>query len=534
MKIAIYTRVSTHYQVDKDSLPLQREELINYSKFILNTNDYVVFEDAGYSGKNTDRPAFQEMIKRVKKGEFTHILVWKIDRISRNLLDFCDMYEDLKKYNCIFVSKNEQFDTSSAMGEAMLKIILVFAELERKLTAERVTAVMLDRASKGLWNGTPMPLGYKWDEELKGPVIDEEEKTTVELIYDMYLKEESTTVIRNYLNANNIKTKRGGSWTTKAVSDIIRNPFYIGTYRYNYRDSNRRKKKEDEWVIVENNHDLLISVEIYNKCNDIMDRNALRSNSKFRANGKTHIFGGLIKCGSCGGNYYAKQDKPNKDGYIPSLYVCNNRYNRNNCEQKTINEKYIYSFILEIITNINNMDQDLTYEEFKKSLSKNLDVTDVNCESLYKHLSIKKYDFYTINKTNNKSKNYKNDIKAKELEKYKRALNRLEEIYLFDDDGISSKDYLLKKKNLEDKIKEINNSMKENTSIEDEAIDYKLLNSVMNNIFLKKLDNKTAINLIGRKDIKEVFNYILKNIVILDRKIISITFKNGLNIGFSY
>lgn len=244
IKIAIYIRVSTLYQVDKDSLPLQREDLINYSKYMLNSDDYVVFEDAGYSGKDTDRPAYQDMMKRIKSGEFTHLLVWKIDRISRNLLDFCAMYENLKKYNCIFVSKNEQFDTSSAMGEAMLKIILVFAELERKLTAERVTAVMLDRASKGLWNGTPMPLGYMWDEELKGPIIDEEEKPTVELIYDMYLKEESTTVIRNYLNANNIKTKRNGSWTTKAVSDIIRNPFYIGTYRYNYRDSNRRKKKK--------------------------------------------------------------------------------------------------------------------------------------------------------------------------------------------------------------------------------------------------------------------------------------------------
>ena len=110
---------STHHQIDKDSLPLQREELINYSKFILNSNDYVVFEDAGYSGKNTDRPAFQDMINRIRMGEFTHLLVWKIDRISRNLLDFCDMYDELKRCNCIFVSKNEQFDTSSAMGEAM-------------------------------------------------------------------------------------------------------------------------------------------------------------------------------------------------------------------------------------------------------------------------------------------------------------------------------------------------------------------------------------------------------------------------------
>jgi DNA invertase Pin-like site-specific DNA recombinase len=77
------------------------------------------------------------------------------------------MYDELKKYNCTFISKNEQFDTSRRMGEAMLKIILVFAELERKLTGERVAATMLDRATKGLWNGAPIPLGYKWDKTIK-------------------------------------------------------------------------------------------------------------------------------------------------------------------------------------------------------------------------------------------------------------------------------------------------------------------------------------------------------------------------------
>ena len=101
-----------------------------------------------------------------------HVLVWKIDRISRNLLDYATMYEEMKKHNVTFISKNEP---SSAMGEAMLKIILVFAELERKITAERVRATMLSRAEKGLWNGANMPLGYKWSEEEKFPVIDEEE-----------------------------------------------------------------------------------------------------------------------------------------------------------------------------------------------------------------------------------------------------------------------------------------------------------------------------------------------------------------------
>lgn len=137
-KSALYVRVSTTHQIDKDSLPLQRSDLINYTKYVLGINDFEIFEDAGYSGGTTDRPAYQDMMNRIKMGEFTHLIVWKIDRISRNLRDFSDMYDELKKYNVTFISRNEQFDTSTAMGEAMLKIILVFAELERKLTGERV------------------------------------------------------------------------------------------------------------------------------------------------------------------------------------------------------------------------------------------------------------------------------------------------------------------------------------------------------------------------------------------------------------
>ena len=90
-RVAIYIRVSTNHQIDRDSLPLQREELINYAKYALNIEDYEVFEDAGFSAKNTDRPDYQRMMKMIRSGLFSHVLVWKLDRISRNLLDFAAM-----------------------------------------------------------------------------------------------------------------------------------------------------------------------------------------------------------------------------------------------------------------------------------------------------------------------------------------------------------------------------------------------------------------------------------------------------------
>lgn len=292
VKAALYIRVSTLYQIDKDSLPFQRQELINLAKYMLGTDSYEVFEDAGYSGKNTDRPAFQQMMTRIRKREFTHLCVWKIDRISRNLLDFAAMYDELKKYNVTFVSKNEQFDTSSAMGEAMLKIILVFAELERKLTSERVMGVMLDRASKGLWNGARMPLGYKWDDEAKMPMIDEEEAVTIHFIFDKYEEAGSTLQLSRILNRNHIKTKRGGEWVSKTVNDIIRNPFYKGTYRYNYRESARGAvKDEKEWVVVPNALPAIISKEQWARCNSVMDSHReTKDTSSFRVS-HTHLCG---------------------------------------------------------------------------------------------------------------------------------------------------------------------------------------------------------------------------------------------------
>ena len=147
-KAALYVRVSTKYQVDKDSLPLQRKKLKEYCK-MYDIEEYQIFEDDGYSAKNTDRPNFQKMMDCIRKGDYTHLIVWKVDRVSRNLLDFATMYQELKERKVTFISLNEQFDTSTPIGGAMLKIILIFAELEREMTSERVTAVMLDRAEIG-------------------------------------------------------------------------------------------------------------------------------------------------------------------------------------------------------------------------------------------------------------------------------------------------------------------------------------------------------------------------------------------------
>lgn len=542
MKTAIYIRVSTYHQIDKDSLPLQRQDLINYTKYILNINEYEIFEDAGYSAKNTDRPAFQEMMKKIRKKEFTHLLVWKIDRISRNLLDFCDMYNDLKKFDVTFISKNEQFDTSSAMGEAMLKIILVFAELERKLTGERVKSVMMDRANKGKWNGSPIPLGYKWNPETKFPEVDLEESQTISMIYENYKKLKSTTLVRKLLNNNGMHTKRNKAWTTKTIADIIRNPFYKGTYRYNFRESARgKKKKKDEWIIIDNNHQGIVTADLWEECNAIMDENAKRSNALFRGNAKTHVFASLIKCGECNNNYTAKCDKPHKDGYQPSLYVCSGREKRDGCSQKTISDKIVGTFVLQFIKNVTQLKSSTKLEDMEKLLLLNLDdvygIDNNSIEELYNILHNKTSNNY-LPVAADSEYDFETAQLSKEKAKYERALKRLDDLYLFDDDAISEKDYLLKKNDLKNALDSVNFKIKQkNIKSNDDVNFFKSATVLILKLELNKTENinyKDLLIKISKETMKEFINTVIKNIIVKDRKIISIEFKNGYIARFVY
>ena len=241
--VAIYVRVSTGKQADRDSIPFQIQECSNYVKHFLKTENFEVFKDAGRSGKNTHRPEYQRMIEKVKSGMISHVVVYKIDRISRNLVDFSIMYNDFKEHKVAFISLNEQFDTSSAIGEAVLKIILVFAELERKLTGERVRDIMMNRALEGKWNGARVPYGWDWDTKKQCPVHSDTEAEYARMMYRLYDECHSTCVVRDYCNAHDIPTKRGGEWTSKTVADFLRNPMNVGDYRYNYRKICQRQEE---------------------------------------------------------------------------------------------------------------------------------------------------------------------------------------------------------------------------------------------------------------------------------------------------
>ena len=463
--VAIYVRVSTGYQVDKDSLPFQKKELKAYCKHILHVDmsRVEIFEDAGRSGKNTKRPAYERMMQKVRAGLVSHVLVYKIDRISRNLVDFSLMYDDFKYNRVTFVSLNEQFDTSSAIGEAVLKIILVFAELERKLTSERVKDIMIGRANEGKWNGARVPYGWDWDSSAGWPVHSKKEAPFGRAMYEMYLEVKSTGKIRDYNNAHKIPTKRGGEWTSKTVGDFLRNPMNKGDYRYNYRESARGQKKPiDEVVYLEGVFDPLIDPEIWEKVNKIMDSNRDKRNmvGSHPVEKNCNVFAGLIQCGSCGSGYLVgKKDKRRKNGFTPSMYYCGAKTRAIHCQNLNVSDVKIGPFVINYISAMvrvsNERRKIKTPEDLEEMLLSDkavfADIMGLSSDSLNNTFEL------LTGKSATGGALWRADLVDQEgaaadpaeieslkdqIRKYERAKERLEDAYYFSDDGMSEKEYL--------------------------------------------------------------------------------------------
>lgn len=226
---AIYARQSVD---KKDSISIESQ--IEFCKYETRGGKYRTYTDKGYSGKNTDRPHFQELLQDIKNGEITRVIVYKLDRISRSILDFAEMMQMFEQYGVEFVSSTEKFDTSTPMGRAMLNICIVFAQLERETIQKRVADAYSSRSKKGFYMGGKIPYGFKIEKividgiKTSRYVIVPEEAEQIAMVFEMYSN--PTTSLRdimNYFNENGIKNLRGSKWCRATLSNIIKNPIYV-------------------------------------------------------------------------------------------------------------------------------------------------------------------------------------------------------------------------------------------------------------------------------------------------------------------
>lgn len=359
--VAIYCRQS----VDKvDSISIE-SQIENCKRLIMPDESFEVYSDRGYSGSNTNRPDFQRLMSDVERGAVSKVIVYRLDRISRSVLDFANVYEQLKQNQVEFISANEKFDTSTPTGDAMLQIITVFAELERKTIQQRITDNFYERAKKGLFLAGRAPIGYKKiPYEIAGVrshILDEDIETSgiVKFIYKKYLEDGSSMgQIVKYLNSPDCEFKYPKNFTNTLIMRILSNPVYVRADAdvYGYLKSRgailhdkieqfdgvhgctiygRRKEKTQSKFkdlsgehIQLNLHEGLISSEDWLRVQKKMESNKSIKNS---GRGKNSWLSGLIKCGYCGLAVTVVNGQRNGKRYV----YCDGRKNKTCYERKS-------------------------------------------------------------------------------------------------------------------------------------------------------------------------------------------------------
>jgi DNA invertase Pin-like site-specific DNA recombinase len=325
---AIYARQS----VDKmDSISIESQ--IERCK-VEAEGEYRVYKDKGYSGKNTDRPEFQQMLEEIRHGEIKRVIAYKLDRVSRSVIDFTSLIEEFQKYGVEFVSCTERFDTSTPMGRAMLNICVVFAQLERETIQQRVLDAYIARSRKGFFMGGKNPFGYNREPYIiEGIhttrfVINEKEAEIVRYIYDLYSNPEtSLRDVSKVLNAEGIKQGRrdDGYWSVAHLGEMLKSPVYVradldvydflkgqgaqmhspaeyfvgtnGIYLFSERGAQRKQTCLQDQNIVLAPHEGIVSSDVWIKC-----RIKLLGNHQVAKpiKAKNTWLAGKIKCPLCG------------------------------------------------------------------------------------------------------------------------------------------------------------------------------------------------------------------------------------------
>lgn len=354
---AIYARQS----VDRmDSISIESQ--IDYCKYETRGGEYRVFQDKGYSGKNTDRPNFQIMLDAIRRGEIKRVIVYKLDRISRSILDFATMMAEFQENSVEFVSCTEKFDTSTPMGRAMFNICIVFAQLERETIQQRVTDAYISRSRKGFYMGGRVPYGYQLEtymidgKKTSRYMIVPEEAKIVKIIYSMYaVPQTSFGDIVHYLVDNGIPNVRGKGqiWDRARIADMIKNPIYVkadldvyqfykeqgsvlhddpslfigtnGCYLYSEKGAGRKTIHLEGQHIVLAPHEGIVPSDIWIKAR----RKCLNNKQVAKPlKAKNTWLAGKIKCGKCG--YALTIRKSNTK--IGRYFICSRRMQTNLCE----------------------------------------------------------------------------------------------------------------------------------------------------------------------------------------------------------
>ena len=352
VRCAVYTRKSTEEGLDQDfnSLDAQRESGRAYIKSQAAEGWVCLprhYDDGGFTGGNMDRPALHQLLADIAQGQVDCVVVYKVDRLSRSLLDFARIMETFEKHQVAFVSVTQQFNTATSMGRLILNVLLSFAQFEREMISERTRDKIAAARRKGKWVGGQPILGYNVDHSKL--VVHEEEAERVRAIFALYLEHRGLLKVvqelehRGWLNKSWQTRKghwRGGkSFTKTSLHHLLTNVLYAGKIRY---------KKE----VHPGEHSAIVDKEVWEQVQEVLRGKDPARGSPVR-NRSLALLKGLLRCRSCGCAMTPTQSCKNGSKRY-RYYVCINALKRGVCQARSVPAGAIEPFVIEQLEGLAN------------------------------------------------------------------------------------------------------------------------------------------------------------------------------------
>lgn len=351
VRCAIYTRKSTTDGAEQDftSLDAQRESAKSYIQSQKSLGWVALpekYDDYGFTGANMNRPALEKLISDISAGKIDCVVVYKVDRLSRSLLDFTKLLELFDGKGITFVSVTQHFNTNNSMGRLTLNILLSFAQFEREIISERTRDKVGAAKKKGKFVGGRPPLGYDLDKEKHKLVINPEEAKIVRDLFSLYLQQQSLLRVAITANEKGYRTKKclrknlpagGKKFSMTGVQLLLRNITYTGQVRY-----------RDELLPGEQKP--IVTKELFNSVQKIMTRNRDERPVKKERQSNIGLLSQLFHCETCKTSMIRSYTvKRKKFKYL--FYVCSNAIKRGykNCPTKTVNAKRVENMVIEYL-----------------------------------------------------------------------------------------------------------------------------------------------------------------------------------------
>jgi len=321
IRCAIYTRKSSEEGLEQEfnSLDAQREAGEAYIASQRQEGWVALekhYDDGGYSGGSMERPALERLLRDVEAGAIDCVVVYKVDRLSRSLLDFSKIVEIFDRYEVSFVSVTQQFNTTSSMGRLTLNILLSFAQFEREIIGERIRDKMAAAKRKGKYTGGMPIFGYDVDREKRRLIVNPEEAEVVRRVFRRFVQLRSPLKVAQELNADGITTKRwitkngtvreGHAWNKHAVSRVLNNQKYVGEVTH-------------KGEVYPGEHDAIISRKLWDEVQEILGEHHHHRSARTRCKTPA-LLKGIIRCGHCGNSMGVTFTK--KGAKLYRYYLC--------------------------------------------------------------------------------------------------------------------------------------------------------------------------------------------------------------------